>query len=289
MINIHNDFQTVREILKNAIDMHIHSSPDLIPRKISDIEAAQQAKEAMMRAILLKNHYESTVGRAKIVQKIIGKSLNVFGGKVLNYSTGGINPEAVEIAIKMGAKEIWMPTIDSKNHYHKMKKKENKKGIYILNDDGKLMVPVYEVIKLIAESGIVLGTGHLSSKEIIILVKEARKMGVEKILITHPEWRIVNMKFDVQAELSKAGAYFERCLYFLNENNYQPSSFSTIVESIRKIGVESTVMSTDFGQTYNPSPVAGMHWYIEKMLENGFSQQEINTMVKRNPSNLLGI
>lgn len=286
----YKDKQIVKEICNGAIDMHIHSYPDLIPRKLNDIEVARQAKEAGMRAILLKNHFESTVGRADIVQNIIGKGIKVFGGCVLNYAVGGINPEAVDVAIKLGAKEIWMPTIDSENHILKMKtKKNNNKGICILNKKGKLTPSVYNVLKLISKSEVILGTGHLSTREIIILVKEAHKMGIEKILITHPEWWLIDMNLDLQLELSKEGAYFERCIYFLTEKGDKKGTFSTIAESIRKVGVESTVLATDFGQEFNPSPILGLVWYIRNMLKLGFKPKELDVMLKRNPSALLGI
>jgi len=286
----YRDKQIFKEICKDAIDMHIHSSLDLIPRKLNDIEVARQAKEAGMRAILLKNHFESTVGRAYLVQNIVGDEIKVFGGCVLNFPVGGINSEAVDVAIKLGAKEIWMPTIHSKNHIIKMESnKLDNKGIYILNKKGKLNSSVYDVLELISKSGVVLGTGHLSTQEIILLVKEAHKMGIEKILITHPEWWLVDMNLDLQLELSKEGAYFERCIYFLTEKRNKKGVFSTIVESIRKVGVESTVLATDFGQEFNPTPTLGLAWYIRNMLESGFKEKELDVMLKRNPSILLGI
>jgi len=286
----YKDKQIVKEICNGAIDMHIHSSPDLIPRKLNDIEVAQQAKKLGMQAILIKNHFESTVGRAYLVQNIVGDGIKVFGGCVLNYPVGGINPEAVDVAIKLGAKEIWMPTIHSRNHIIKMKgNKVNNRGIYILNKKGKLISSVYDVLKLISKSEVILGTGHLSTQEIIVLVKEAHKIGIEKILITHPEWWLVDMNLDLQLGLYKEGAYFERCIYFLTEKGNKKGAFSTIVESIRKVGVESTILATDFGQEFNPSPTLGLVWYIRNMLELGFKPKELDVMLKRNPSALLGI
>jgi len=182
-----------------------------------------------------------------------------------------------------------MPTVDSENHILKMKIRKNNKGIYILNNKGKLTSSVYEVLELISKSGLVLGTGHLSINETTILVKEAHKMGIEKILITHPEWWLINMSLNLQLELSKKGVYFERCLYFLTEKGNKKGEFSTIVESIRKVGIESTILATDFGQEFNPSPTLGLVWYIKNMLKSGFKTKELDIMLKRNPAALLGI
>ena len=44
-----------------------------------------------------------------------------FGGIVLNNSVGGLNCNAIDAAIAMGAKIVWMPTVSAKNHmdHHK--------------------------------------------------------------------------------------------------------------------------------------------------------------------------
>jgi len=284
-----NAEQIAMEICRGAIDMHIHSSPDLIPRKFDDIELAQHSAETGMAAILIKNHFESTASRAWLVQKVIGKGLSVFGGCVLNRTVGGLNLEAVDAAINLGAKEIWMPTIHAKNHLLKIRNKNSKKGIYILDEQGKLLSVVHDILELIAKSGVILGTGHLSNEEIAILVKEARRKGVEKIVITHPEWWIVDMPLSLQLELCKERVYFERCMYCLTEEGNRRTPFSTIVSAIRKVGVENTVLATDLGQYSNPTPVSGLVWYVAEFLKAGFKREELDIMLKRNPSGLLGI
>ncbi|HKZ25788.1 MAG TPA: DUF6282 family protein, partial [Acidimicrobiia bacterium] len=43
-------------ILRGAIDTHIHSSPDVLPRRQADREVVADADTAGMAAIVLKNH-----------------------------------------------------------------------------------------------------------------------------------------------------------------------------------------------------------------------------------------
>jgi hypothetical protein len=95
--------------LEGSIDIHIHSAPDVYPRLLNDVELALSAKENGMRAILVKNHYSETAGRARLASDVAG--FPVFGGIALNLTSGGMNKHAVRMALKMGAKEVWMPTV----------------------------------------------------------------------------------------------------------------------------------------------------------------------------------
>ena len=100
--------------LSGLIDMHIHTAPDNRPRYCDDVQAAREAKEVGMRAILLKSHITMTADRAIVAERIVG-DIKVFGSLALNVWVGGLNPRAVEVAIEMGAKEIWMPTLSAAN------------------------------------------------------------------------------------------------------------------------------------------------------------------------------
>src|SRR5688500_3275177 len=99
--------------LTGAIDLHLHTAPDVVPRKLDDVEAARQAAARGMRAILLKSHATLTAGRAELVERLV-PDIRVFGGLALNDAVGGLNPAAVEAALKLGAVEIWMPTLSAK-------------------------------------------------------------------------------------------------------------------------------------------------------------------------------
>ena len=98
--------------LDGAVDLHVHSYPCVFQRRVDDRQAAQAAQDAGMAAIVLKCHHESTVSRAYLIQQEF-PDLKVFGGVVLNQFVGGINPGAAEVGLRLGAKEIWMPTIDA--------------------------------------------------------------------------------------------------------------------------------------------------------------------------------
>ena len=110
------------DLLTGVCDMHIHSFPDVAPRKDNDIGIAKAASAAGMGGIMLKAHQGSTVERAHLVQQMVDQ-IRVFGGVVLNYPMGGINPNAVDVYVRLGAKEIWMPTLSAGHMIHYQRKR----------------------------------------------------------------------------------------------------------------------------------------------------------------------
>ena len=120
------------DFLEDAIDLHVHSAPDVDVRRFNDLDLAREAERAGMGAILIKSHQNSTVERAWLVSKVV-TGIQVFGGLVLNETVGGLNVAAVKLALAMGAKEIWMPTRSALNHrlFH-----GESGGITVLDADG---------------------------------------------------------------------------------------------------------------------------------------------------------
>ena len=271
--------------LDGVIDLHVHTAPDVRPRRLDDLALAQEAAAAGMRAVLLKSHHTLTADRATLVQSQV-KGIRVFGGLVLNEAVGGLNPAAVEAALAMGAKEIWLPTLSAANHLQATSSATP--GITILDETDQLKPVVFDILELIAHQDVILGTGHLSVHEIQRLIPAAQMVGVKRILVTHPELPIVNMPISVQHALVKHDVFFERCFY-VTLFPPQPVPVSAIAAAIRQVGPETTVLATDFGQVENPSPIEGMRQYLTEVLALGFGQNEIDRMARVNPAVLLGI
>jgi hypothetical protein len=271
--------------LEGVVDLHIHAAPDIRPRLMDDIELAREAAQAGMQAVLFKSHHTLTADRATIAEKYVG-GVRVFGGLVLNQAVGGLNPAAVEAALALDAREIWMPTLDAANH--RRAKGMGDGGISILDGAGAVLPVVHEILRLIADQDVILGTGHLAVGEIRPLIKAARESGVSRILITHPELPIVNMPIAAQEELAGTDVFFERCL-IVTAPREGGLPLSAIAKAVRHIGPDTTVMATDFGQAENPSPVEGMRRYMREMLGFGFKQNEIERMTNTNPAGLLGL
>lgn len=284
------------EVLEGTIDLHFHATPDLHDRLMDEVEIAKEARDAGMRAVLSKAHYGINASRMHYVSKAV-PGIHAFGGVVLNPSVGGLNPSAVEAAIEFGGKEVWMPSIFSAAHIRHFKGtygtmpgrvKWPEKGISILDSEGKLLPVVKEILDMIAEADILLGTSHCSAEESRILIDEALRRGVKKILITHPHNEVPSLSLEVQLEFAKKGAYLEHCFLpttplFLN------ARMKDVLEVIRKAGAERCVLATDFGQVFNPSPVEGMRMFILSLMNQGIMPEEIDIMARKNPAKLLGL
>lgn len=194
--------------LEGAIDTHVHAAPDVRPRKTTALALVQAAREAGFRAVVLKNHDIATTALAATLREVV-PGIDIYGGLVLNESCGGLNPAAVEVALKMGAKQIWMPTYCAQ--HERVYRGESRPGLRVVGDDGALTPQVQEICRLIAEHDAVLGTAHLSPSEIFTLVRFGRDAGIKRFLITHPEIDFLRLSLDFQKELSGPGVYFERC------------------------------------------------------------------------------
>ena len=286
----------VLSLLEGAIDLHIHSAPDVYPRILNDVELGRQAKEMGMRAIVVKNHFVTTADRAQIATE--ESSFPVYGGIALNHSVGGMNPHAVDISIKLGGKIVWLPTlharafISKKDHVKNLAGQlgEGLEGLYLLDDQGELKPEVLPVLDLIAKADVILATGHVSIPEAKAVVREAVKRGVKKIVVTHPLASFVAYTLDDMKEILDLGATWLEHVY--NDTTRQvghPIQVKDLYDAIKAIGPEHCILSTDAGQWLNPVPAQQMGIYIKDMLNLGLTGQDIRTMVADNPAHALGV
>ena len=268
--------------LSGFVDLHVHAGPDVRPRRLDDLEVARQAAEAGMAGCLLKSHVTITADRAAIAQKVVPR-VRVFGAVALNREVGGLNPAAVEVALKLGAVEVWLPTFSARG------KAGQPGGITVLDESGGLLPVVREILALVRDADAILGTGHLSLSEISIVVRAAKEMGLRKVLVTHPENEsIVGMPVEMQRDLAELGAWFERCYV----STLEPGSRVTvesIAGQIRAVGPRSTIVSTDLGQSDNPTPVEGLRAYAGALLAAGLTLDELRLIAAENPARLVGI
>ena len=283
MTTLSFDPETVN--LSGLADMHIHTAPDVRARLLDDLDAGRQAAEAGLRAIVLKSHITCTADRAAIAQKAV-PTIRVLGGVTLNAAVGGLNPAAVEAALALGGRIVWLPTVSAQNHL--TYRGATTGGINLLTPDDQLQPTLFDVFDLVRQHDAILATGHVSVREIVALVRAAVAAGVRKVVITHPEMPWVNVPVSTQEELRDLGAFFERCYVsakFLGEE----VALARIVSNIRQVGMASTVLATDYGAATLPSPVEGMRSYIAALLAEGFAPRDIQLMAGENPAQLLGL
>ena len=278
----------IEKLLQGSIDMHIHSGPDtILERRVDALQAARQAQEVGMRAIVLKSHEYPTAPLAYIVSRE-ARNIAVFGSICLNLEIGGLNTHALEASAKLGAKVVWMPTFSSANDMRK--KGLTGEGITILDGEGKLLPVVEEILDIVKTYQMVLATGHLSPSESFALVDEAIRKGISKIVITHALGDMPGISYlslEESCRMAEKDTFIEHC--FSRTMPFRGLDPMDIVEWVRALGAEHCIMSTDLGQALNPAPAEGMRMMIATMLGCGLTEKEIELMVKVNPAKLLGL
>jgi Family of unknown function (DUF6282) len=281
--------------MSGAVDLHCHPYPDLFPRLADDFDIVRAARDAGMKAIVLKCHHESTVSRAYLVQRVI-PGIAVFGGVVLNYYVGGLNPAAVEAALRLGGREVWMPTVDAGYHAEvhggtggyeaQQGGRRAAEGIWVTDSGGRLRPELKEILELVAQHGAILGTCHLSPREIVALVREARSAGVEKIVITHPYFRVPNIDLGTLEEVARMGAMPEFG-YCTVSPAWQYAAVPKIVESVQRIGASRCLLVSDTGQRHNPLPSEALRIFAQTVFEKGVPLDQVTQMITKNPLDLL--
>lgn len=282
--------------MKGVIDMHVHTNPDLRLRAYDDFELCDAAVRVGARAIVIKTHLGNTANRAYLTnrynERVNGKNdFTMFGSVTLNRCIGGINPVAVENALKLGAKVVWLPTSSARNHLEKLGKSTEDCVDVVQN--GEIVPELKKVLELVKAYDAVLGTGHISVPEIFTVTKAAREMGVQKIVVTHPEWWIVNMTPEEQERIVREyNVILERC-YAQNKGvgagNGYLSNLPGNLEVIQKIGYKNVLISTDGGQVENPHWELAEEEYLQYMADHGIPEEHIRYMSHDLPCWLLGI
>lgn len=100
------------------------------------------------------------------------------------------------------------------------------------------------------------------------MVEEARKQGVRKIVVNHPEWMTVDMSIDDQKRLAQFDVFFERC-YARNVGGKYDKNFRRNLDAMEALGFESTIVATDGGQVENPVWSEALAEYIDFLLQFG--------------------
>ncbi|HEV3198857.1 MAG TPA: DUF6282 family protein [Bryobacteraceae bacterium] len=273
--------------LSGVIDFHVHSDPDSLPRRIDAIDLARLAKSRGMRALVLKNHYESTASLAYLVRKEV-PGIEIFGGIDLNLTVGGINPAAVErmTMVKGGwGRVVWMPTFDAENQVRFSKQD---RPFVSVSRDGQLVPAVKEVIAVVAKHRLTLETGHSSAEEGLTIVREARRQGVQHIVVTHALIAPVRMTIPQMQQAARDGAYIE----FVYNGLIGPGKEYEIgdyAKAIRAVGPQSSILSSDLGQPANPLHPDGLVAFFAALKKEGFTQSEIDQMSRVNPARALGL
>jgi hypothetical protein len=292
----------VAQILEGAVDLHVHPAPSPLPRRIDAREAGELAGEAGFDAIVVKSHHHSTVmdvlalygdGEAKAA------GARVFGGIALNSPVGGLNPHAVDLALKMGGRIVWFPTIGSPQHiaHHRAHpdlkfpklavKLEPEEPIDVFGDDGELKPEVHRILESIAEADAILASGHMSPASITAVFEAAREKGVRRMLVNHPNF-VIEASYDDARHWVELGALIEHSLCMYDEaSSFYHWDIETLVKWIEAVGAERSTLGSDLGQDGNPLPTESFRKIVALLLDRGMPERDVRRMVADNPRRLL--
>ncbi len=293
-----------RDLVADAYDIHIHVAPDVMRRRIDDLTLAARFAEVGLAGFVLKSHYVPTTERAEVVRAAV-PGVDAVGAITLNASVGGMNPIAVEIAARGGARFVWLPTVDSANQractasdpegatppmWARLQDDLREAGmaadpVDVLGPDGTVLERVRQVLRLIAQHDLTLATGHLGADEIDAVVGAAVAEGVRRIVVTHPEFTSQRIAIDRQRALAAKGALLERCFTTPHSGKV---SWRTWFEHIDAVGPEYSVLSSDLGQPFNPPVEDGLALLADRLLAEGFTDKDVRTMAVDNSRRLAG-
>jgi len=283
-----------RELTVGAYDTHVHIAPDVMKRRVDDVSLARRFAELGLAGFVLKSHYVPTAERAEVVRGIV-PGVDVLGALTLNASVGGLNPVAVEIAGRQGARIVWLPTVDGVNEresraqapegatppmWAQLQDELAAQGvtapaIAVLDEAGEVVPALRQVLMIMAKHDMTLATGHLSGREISAVVDSAGEHGVHRVVVTHPEFTSQQLPVDLQRSLAERGALMERCFTTAHTGKI---TWERLCENIRAVGPEHSVLSSDLGQPFNPPVEDGLALLADRLLEHGFSEDEVHVM-----------
>lgn len=318
------------ELLCGAIDIHVHAGPHIFssPRRVDPVEAAREARDAGMQAIVFMDVFEMSNGTAWLVNRIV-PGFKTYGGLILNTVYGGMNPRAVKTAlyygdgakfVSFGAHSTYFQAsregrvVDGRftplsELYPAFKSEELERTIRIPVDDPP-GPQLDEILRLIASHpNVYLNTGHVSVEEAMRLVDLAGEYGIGRVLVASAVTKIATVDqlramvaggafvehtlaaFTHTTPIPKTHYYVEREYIALDEgmSGEAGGGIVQVADHVRALGAEHVIIASDLGVYTLPPPVEGLREFIACLLDLGISAEDIRTMTKTNPERLLGI
>ena len=287
--------------ITDAIDMHCHFGPDTLGasadaatgKAVSGVDAAREAFASGHRAIVLKSHsFASPITAAQIAQVVPG--LRVFGGICLDYPSGGLNVAAVEAALRVGAKIVWLPTIHSHQDFLNgggARQGIQGEGLKVIDEAGEVIPEVREIFELVRQHDAILATGHISAAEHFAVAQAFARQG--KVLVTHAGEHLAGPHLTPEQcrDLAALGATIELTALSCDQcMGPQAKSHLDMLGMLRHIGTEHCTLATDYGWSdAMPHPASVLGDFLERLWQCGLSEAELTHMVSRNPARLLGL
>ena len=293
----------VARVLRGSVDLHVHPAPSPLPRRIDAVEAARAAEGIGMRAIIVKSHHHSTVTDVLALGQngLQGSPVRVFGGIALNSAVGGLNPHAVDLALKLGGRIVWFPTIASPQHIaHHAAHPDLKfpklavhvrpeRPVDVFDASGQLRPEVHDIIGVIKEHDAILASGHMSPDRILAVFEAARATGVTRLLVNHPNF-VVEATHEQGRRFVELGAVIEHSLCMYDDRSgFYNWDIDVLLGWIGAVGADRSTLGSDLGQMNNPLPSEAFTRIVGQLLDAGLAEADVTAMVRQNPARLLDL
>lgn len=286
----------IARLLQGAVDLHCHSGPAAMPRIISHAQAMREADEAGFDVLLYKDHYYSGMNHVTVLDEVFpDKNVRLMSGIALNNAEGGINPFAVDHCIATGGQIVWMPTFSATNHIEAYAAKSFPKtarpmlppvGLSAVDANGRLTDDTLKVIDLIAAGNIILSGGHLPVGELHLLFDEAKKRGVQKMMVNHPTYLIGCSDEDIRQMVAQ-DVYMEHSICMFIESRVKQHDTADLVHLINVAGPDHTILGSDLGLTQAPKPVDGYRMVVSDLIDAGVTDEVIRQITATSAKTLL--
>jgi hypothetical protein len=285
------------DLVVGAVDVYQHAEPDLLPRRGDDVALAHEAKEAGLAAAVHRHHFSPTAERSRLVTAITGFPL--FGAILLNDSVGGLNPMAVELAIEMGTVWIGLPTLSARAQRQRLGRTPTQHqralafgpgNLTLVDDDGALLDPVHEILRLAAACDLAVNVGYASFPECLAVLRVARAIGMAKLVITNPLTTMQLTLGELDELLASADVVVEQTCYSLHASGSYGGgdrAIETAAALIGHVGYRRVVLSSDGGMREAPRPAELLAWGCEQLLGAGFAEAQLRSMTRTLPSELV--
>ncbi|CAN5337161.1 hypothetical protein BH11ACT4_BH11ACT4_13380 [soil metagenome] len=282
----------VSELLKGAVDLHQHPGPSPFPRRMTIMEAVEDAASAGFRALVCKSHHDNTAPMIEVLRTagLDSFGVQVLGGVALNWYEGNVSPYVVENALYSGAKIVWMPTLSSASHLAK----EHAPGSVfadsvlrlgpanrVTDDNGAPTDDVRDIFGLIAQYDAILNFGHLSADEIDAILPAAVEAGVTRMIVSHPPL-LVDATPERTANWARQGARIEHVI-----GNVRRLELDQLAAYVTATGLQNTYLASDYGQKHNPLPVSGFMFTVRRLLDGGWSEDDVRRFVSGTAGELI--
>jgi hypothetical protein len=288
------------EAIKGAIDLHTHPGPDIVPRSQTLAEAIDDFSEAGFAGIVAKSHVGSTAGLCSTIAA--DRQACAIGAITLNRPVGGLNAAAVEVAALLGARVVWLPTVDSRRQREQAARTPGPAAVWeeaqarlsglpgygppiAVLENGRVVPELHDVLDVVKEHGMLLATGHLDCEEVFAVLAAAKDHGIERVMVTHPDLPRQRITPEAQVEMARRGAWIERTMASVLEGKLP---LDDAVRGIKYCGISASLLTGDLGQPRNGPLADGIRRWATLLHDAGFGLGEIRQLLVANPTTALG-